>query len=276
MKPVHNGMIDEAASPGWTFGPINAPLDETRLGYYRFSREATMDRTIRIGLIGDFKPDYQYHIATTDAIQHSADSLSIDVECTWLPTTKIERELDDSSFQSVDALWCAPGSPYESMEGALKAIQYAREKDIPYLGTCGGFQHTIIEYARNVLGFIGADHEETSPDSDTLFISKLTCSLKGKLGTVTLLKNSYVHDIYKMESIDEQFRCNYGINPKYLNEITKKNLAISGIGPEGEPRIIELHDRRFFVATLFLPQLTSSKGIPHPLINEYLRVASAN
>jgi len=234
-----------------------------------------MGRAFELGIIGDYNPDLQSHAATNEAIEHSAVALSIRAHPTWLPTQSIEDEHDDSLLRRFDAFWCAPGSPYKSMGGALKAIQYAREHDLPFLGTCGGFQHTLLEYARNVLGIIDADHEELSPNSNNLFISKLSCSLVGKTGTIKLLPNTLAYEVYKKKFIKEQFRCNYGLNPSYMDEIDKKGLVISGLGPEGEPRIIELRDHRFFVATLFLPQLSSSISRPHPLINKYLQTASA-
>jgi len=232
-----------------------------------------MKSIIKLGIIGDYNPDYQSHIATDNSLKHAAEALSINIDSSWLSTPYIEKEFNDSTFEQYNALWCAPGSPYKSIDGALKAIKYARENDIPYIGTCSGFQHTLLEYARNVLRVNDASHEEISPNSNTLFISKLSCSLVGKMGKIYLTPNTTAYSVYKKEYIKEQFRCNYGLNPKYTNEINNKDLVISGIGPEGEPRIIELLNNRFFVATLFLPLLSSSFSMPHPLIKRYLQAA---
>jgi len=234
-----------------------------------------MSSTLELGIIGDYDPGSRSHAATNEAIEHSSVALSISAHCAWLPTQSIEDEHDNSSLKRFDALWCAPGSPYNNMNGALKAIKYAREHDVPFIGTCGGFQHTLLEYARSVLGIIDADHEETSPSSNNIFISKLSCSLVGKIGTIKILPNTLAYEAYKKKSIKEQFRCNYGLNPKFGNEVESKGLVISARGPEGEPRIVELSNHRFFVATLFLPQLSSSISSPHPLITRYLQAALA-
>jgi CTP synthase (UTP-ammonia lyase) len=96
-----------------------------------------MSQPLRIGIIGDFKPDYPSHIATIEALQHAANALSLGVNCSWLPTPFLDDKLSSSEaeLEQYDGLWCAPGSPYQSMSGALKAIQYAREHDRPYVGT---------------------------------------------------------------------------------------------------------------------------------------------
>lgn len=92
-----------------------------------------MKKSVKIGIIGDFNPDYPSHIATNEAINHAGDALEIFVEVQWLPTKAIEKQPENLSLY--DALWCSPGSPYQSMEGALQAIRFAREQDYPFLGT---------------------------------------------------------------------------------------------------------------------------------------------
>jgi len=88
---------------------------------------------VRIGIIGDFNPDYPSHIATNEAINHTGEAMGISIEVEWLPTRSLEKQ--PASLAQFDALWCSPGSPYLSMEGALQAIRFAREQDYPFLGT---------------------------------------------------------------------------------------------------------------------------------------------
>lgn len=89
---------------------------------------------IRVGIVGDFKPDSVYHRATNEALAHAAHSMSATVNCTWVPTPSLDQDAE-ATLGQFDALWCAPGSPYESMEGALQGIRFAREKDRPFFGT---------------------------------------------------------------------------------------------------------------------------------------------
>lgn len=92
-----------------------------------------MKQSVKIGIIGDFNPDYPSHIATNEAINHAGNALGISVEVKWIPTPSIENQ--PATLEQFDALWCSPGSPYQSMEGALQAIRFAREQDYPFLGT---------------------------------------------------------------------------------------------------------------------------------------------
>lgn len=93
-----------------------------------------MEQAIKVGVIGDFSPDNHTHIATNEAIYHTAENLAISVDACWLPTRSLENHTN-SSLEKFDAFWCSPGSPYQSMAGALLAIQFAREQDYPFIGT---------------------------------------------------------------------------------------------------------------------------------------------
>jgi CTP synthase (UTP-ammonia lyase) len=127
-----------------------------------------------------------------------------------------------------------------------------------------------------VLGIRDAEHEETAPKASRLVIQKLACSLAGKTETIKIIPGTLAHRLYGKEETTEQFRCNYGLNPDYQESIEKGGLRVSGIGPEGEARIVELPGHSFFMATLFLPQLASAPLLPHPLIIGYLRAVVAN
>lgn len=94
-----------------------------------------MNQSLRVGMIGDFDPHRATHTATNDALRHAARALSVSVDCSWLPTHTLQDDVDEGSLREYDALWCAPGSPYKSMSGALRAIRFARESDWPFIGT---------------------------------------------------------------------------------------------------------------------------------------------
>ena len=123
------------------------------------------------------------------------------------------------------------------------------------------------------MGFLDADHEETAPNAPTLIISRLSCSLVGTTQAIKITPGSHAYKAYRQPEVMEQFSCNYGFNPLFRDEIAKGKLRITGVGPDEEPRIVELPDHCFYVATLFLPQNSSSADKPHPLIVEYLRSA---
>jgi CTP synthase (UTP-ammonia lyase) len=120
-----------------------------------------------------------------------------------------------------------------------------------------------------------AEHQETAPDASNLVISKLTCSLVGQAQTIKIVPGTLAHQAYGKDETVEGFRCNYGLNPKYRDKIGTGGIKVSGVDSNGEVRIVELPDHRFFMATLFLPQLSSSFDTPHCLVVAYLKAAVA-
>jgi CTP synthase (UTP-ammonia lyase) len=214
----------------------------------------------RIGIIGDFNPGNPTHVATNDGILHAADLLGAAIEPVWLPT---DQPADYGTFQGLVG---SPGSPYRSFAGALTAIRYARENRIPFLGTCGGLQHLMIEYARNVMGLAEAAHAESDPYASCLFVTALSCSLVGKTMDVVLEPESRAAAAYRVNRATEDYYCNFGLNPQYRQQMEKAGLTVSGTDENGDVRVVELASHPFFIGTLFVPQARSRPGIPHPLV----------
>jgi CTP synthase (UTP-ammonia lyase) len=94
-----------------------------------------MNEPLRVGIIGDFDPQLRSHRATNEALDHAASTLTTTMEYAWLPTQSLEHAGCEVTLQRFDALWCAPASPYKSMQGALRGIQFAREQGWPFIGT---------------------------------------------------------------------------------------------------------------------------------------------
>lgn len=228
---------------------------------------------LHIGIIGDFDGNKKSHIATNDALKHSSDYLSLKIAVEWLPTKALELNMYD--YSKYDAFWCAPGSPYDSYIGALNAILFARENDIPFIGTCGGFQHAVMEYAQNVLKISKIEHQEYNPDASEFFISALSCSLLGETKEIFLKKGSIIHNIYNEDVIIECYNCNFGLNAKFQANFDKNGFKVVGVDSNGEARILEMPTKNFYIATLFQPQLSSTPQNPHKLINRYLLSAKA-
>ena len=157
------------------------------------------------------------------------------------------------------------------MEGALRAIRFAREQGRPFLGTCGGFQHTIIEYARNVLGWADADHTETAPNAARPVITPLTCALVEKTDTIRFHKGSILATAYGCSEAIEGYHCNYGINPAFLSAIVSGPLRISAEDQAGDVRAVELDGHIFFVATLFQPERAALAGKIPPVVTAFVR-----
>jgi len=231
----------------------------------------------RIGVVGEFEPDFAPHTAIDTAVEHAlaAEPSRPPIALEWVPTSDAEH-LSEEELAAYAGWWIAPGSPYRSMDGALRIIRYAREHDVPLLGTCGGYQHVVLEYARNVLGFADAAHAEYDPYASDLFITALSCSLVGQTMTVMVRKNTTAAGLYLSSRITEKFYCNFGLNLNHLPALTAAGLVVSGTDQDGEPRILELPSLRYFLATLFVPQTSSTPEAPHPLIVGFLRAATQN
>src|SRR5687768_4397806 len=220
-----------------------------------------------IAIIGEYTPTFPPHIATSAAIEHSRAASRLDIHCSWVSTEEIDKTL----FERFSGIWVAPGSPYKNLDHALSAIRYARENGFACFGTCGGFQHMIIEYARNVLGFKDAGNAEYDPYASNLFISQLACSLAGREMKLTFSSGSRVAQIYGATSAIEQYYCNFGVNPDHVSLLKSGSLKITGSDSEGEIRVIELPGHPFFLGTLFVPQTRSTAEQPHPLVTAFMR-----
>lgn len=225
---------------------------------------------MKLAIIGDFNASFRPHVATNEAIEHSKQKLRLQVEADWVSTDYIIDHFD-SIINTYKGFWIAPGSPYKSMTGALDIIEYARLKNIPTFGTCGGFQHMVIEFARNVLNIKDAEHAEYDPYASKLVVNPLSCAMAGQTLEIELNdKTSKVFEILGTETISEKYYCNFGLNPEYQNELDEKGFKIVGIDNLKEARILELSNHPFFIATLFVPQDNSTEEKPHKLINAFL------
>jgi CTP synthase (UTP-ammonia lyase) len=223
---------------------------------------------LSIGLIGDYNPNVKAHIAIPKALKLVSEEIQINIDSHWLPTESL-IENHQMLLSSFNGLWCVPASPYKSMEGALNGIRFARENKIPFLGTCGGFQHTVIEYVRDVLGMSNASHAETNPEAEFKIISPLSCSLVEKKGGIRFKEGSKIAGIYNSAEAIEEYHCNYGINPEYKEIFTDGDIVITGFDMEGEPRVIEISSHPFFIATLYQPERLALSGKIHPLIKAF-------
>ena len=230
-----------------------------------------MGNVVRIALIGDFDPAVTAHRAIPRALQISAGPLGVEVAPDWIHTSTIGRTSAER-LTHYNAVWCVPASPYASMDGALSAIRFARESPCPFLGTCGGFQHAILEYVRNVLGHSAADHTETAPDAIMPVISRLSCSLVEKTGEIFLREGSRLREIYGTSQVNEQYHCNFGLNPEY-QRLLSDGLRVAAFDMAGEFRAVELTGHPFFIATLFQPERSGLRGIEHPLVTAFLAAA---
>jgi CTP synthase (UTP-ammonia lyase) len=239
---------------------------------------------VRIGIFGDYDPASPTLPWVEKSLQHAAQQLRISVEPKWLATESLlDRELD-KKLEAFDGLWAAPGSPYKSFDGMLRGIEFARRRDWPFLGTCGGFQYALIEIARNVVGMADANSAENSPSSGQIVITPVDCEvpnrapgapkLSGKIRGLRIRPGSYLSSFYGKDVVEEGFFCNFEVNADFEWAFIEAGFPFVARGEHHEPRAIESQAHRFFVATLFQPQLSSEPGKAHPVIVAFLKAAA--
>lgn len=242
-----------------------------------------MKEAVRVGILGDFNPAFRSHHATEASLQHAAGRLNLVLQSEWVPTPSLLDSDVRKRLSGFDGIWASPGSPYASIDGMLKGIQFARECDWPFLGTCGGFQYAFIELARNVVGIKDADSAENPSGSKNIVIRPVECAvpdrapnspkLSGMVPEIRLRPGSYLQSFYGQEKVTEEFFCNFEVDPEYEWAAIEAGFPVVARGPRGEIRAIESPTHKFFVATLFQPQLSSKPDNPHPLILAFVQAA---
>jgi CTP synthase (UTP-ammonia lyase) len=234
-----------------------------------------------IGLVGEHRDTVIAHRAIPRALELARAATKTRVTWEWIRTDEIDPDSNPPALKrsrvtlaGFAAIWAVPGSPYASMEGALAAIRFARETGRPFLGTCGGFQHALIEIARDVCGVRAADHAETNPGGSELVVTPLACSLVGKTGSITFAPGSRLHAIFGSRPATEGYQCSYGLNPAWRSRFEAAGLYFTGWDETGAVRAGELISHPFFIGTLFQPERSALRRAKHPLISAFVQAAT--
>jgi CTP synthase (UTP-ammonia lyase) len=232
-----------------------------------------------VAVIGDRVDGFEPHDTIATSLQHAASALGVPPpDVRWFATDALASDAA-GTLAGAAAIWCAPGAPYRSIAGALAGIRVAREQRAPFLGTCAGFQHGVIEFARNVLGRRNAAHAEYAgadlgegADGE-LFIDELLCSLVGQTMRVEIV-DDVLRDIYGDAHPTERYYCRFGLGARWRGVLHEAGLRVAGVDEsDGGARILRLDDHPFYVLALFVPQTSSTPERPHPLVARYLEAA---
>lgn len=213
----------------------------------------------RIAVLGDRDLRHLTHREIDAAIALMPDA----VDARWVATDGPDaRRLD-----GFDALWVVPGTPYRDDRPVYAAIEHARTGGVPILGTCGGFQHMVVEFARNVAGIADAGHAESDPGAGAHVVTALGCSLVGEERTVTAVPGTLVARLCGEAPFAGFHWCNYGVEAAYRDRLAAAGLVVAATAPDAGVEAVELPEHPFYVATLFQPQVGSSgRRTLHPLI----------
>ncbi|WP_225830584.1 hypothetical protein [Streptomyces sp. NK08204] len=231
-----------------------------------------MTNTATLALVGDRSPNVVSHTRIPLLLDALAERDRLVLDAYWIPSEDAEAE---GAVRGFDAVWVLPGSPYRSEAGVLAAVRTARQEGIPFLGTCGGFQYALLEYARNVCGLTRAAHAETDPGAEDPLIEALACSLAGHEAPVVLEPGSLAQSVIGSARTVERYVCAYGPS-RHLDTLRAAGLRFSGHDEDGQVRVAELPDHPFFLATLFQPELAGDGSRPHPVVRALARAAAGH
>jgi CTP synthase (UTP-ammonia lyase) len=207
---------------------------------------------LRVGLIGDRDDSVVAHRAIPRALALAAEAAGLEVAADWIATEAIDASRPE--LHAYQALWCVPASPYRHTAGAIAAIRFARVHHVPFLGTCGGFQHALLECAESLWGVDGAAHAELEPGAADAVISPLGCALVEKAGRIHFAPGSRLAAAYGKASAEEEYHCSYGLDARYRPRLESGPLRSTAWDDDGDVRGIELDGHPFFVGTLFQPE----------------------
>ena len=254
------------------------------------------EKEVKIGMVGKYLKTGEgqlidSYISVNEAIKHAAGELGAKAKIKWISAKEIEDNPEKlNELKELDAVIVPGGFGKTGIEGKIKAIEYCRENNIPYLGLCLGLQLAVIEFARNKCGLKEANSTEFNENTPYPVIDFLPeqREIMKKGGTMrlgeyvaVLKENTKVHELYSImrrleegNKVRERHRHRYEVNPEYHEILTENGLVISGASPDGKlVEFIELPGHKFFVATQAHPEFTSKPGKPNPLFYGLVKAA---
>ena len=252
-------------------------------------------KSVKIAFVGKYLQLKESYKSLIEALIHSGAHLDMKVNIEWVDSEELEK-MDDEKlnevFSEVSGILVAGGFGQRGIEGKLKAIKYARENKIPYLGICLGMQLAVIEFARNVLGLEYANSQEFDPDTPEPIVylidefidasgQKQLRTHKSPLGGTMRLggyecfikEGTKLYEAYKSKSVIERHRHRYEVNGSYEEKLKEKGMIVSGKSVEGLIEAVEIKDHPWFVAVQFHPEFTNKLKSPNKVIMAFVENA---
>lgn len=239
-----------------------------------------LEKTTKIGIVGKYVELPDAYLSVVEALKHAGYQFNSEIDIKWINAEKLTPEDVVASLQNCDGILVPGGFGSRGLAGKMLAIQYAREKQIPFLGICLGMQLAAIEFARNVVGLEGADSTEVNSDTkykiidllaDQNEIDDLGGTLRLGLYPCEIKAGTMTAEAYKTKTIQERHRHRYEFNNEYRELLNEKGLTFSGLSPDNKlVEIIEITDHPFFVASQFHPEFLSRPNRPHPLFSKFV------
>ncbi len=238
---------------------------------------------VEIALIGKYIELQDSYKSITEAFIHAGSSHETKVNVRWIHSESLTPENTEELLKGVNGILVAPGFGDRGIDGKIKAVQYARENNIPFFGICLGMQMAVIEFAKNVLGLVDAFSTEMKSDCRNPVINLMQSQedVTEKGGTMRLgawdcklVKNSLAYEAYQTENISERHRHRYEFNNEYLQQIELKGMIATGTNPKtGLVEVVEIPKHPWFVGVQYHPEYKSTVLKPHPLFVAFIKAA---
>ena len=250
--------------------------------------------TVTIGVVGKYTQLLEAYKSLNEALVHGGIANKYKVKIKWIDSEKLESEEAEAELADISAILVPGGFGQRGTEGKIKAIKYAREHKVPFLGICFGMQMAVIETLRDIAGIKNAGTTEFMTDCEPVVGlmtewdkdgAKQIRHKNGDLGGTMrlgayeccLASGSKVAAVYGSDKISERHRHRYEVNCKYEPVLNKSGMMISGRSPVGNlPEIVEIPDHPWFIGVQFHPELKSKPFAPHPLFVSFVRAAIEN
>ncbi|WP_062108422.1 glutamine hydrolyzing CTP synthase, partial [Bacillus niameyensis] len=243
-------------------------------------------KTTKIALVGKYVELQDAYISVVEALKHAGYAFDSDIDIKWLNAEDLSSENVAELLSDVDGILVPGGFGDRGVDGKLAAIQYAREKKVPFLGICLGMQLSSIEYARNVLGLESAHSSELVPETEYPIIDLLPDqgdvedlggTLRLGLYPCKIEQGTKAYEAYDQDLIEERHRHRYEFNNLYREQMEAHGFIFSGTSPDGRlVEIVELKDHPWFVASQFHPEFKSRPTKPHPLFYRFIEASFKN
>jgi len=236
--------------------------------------------SIRIALVGKYVELHDAYFSVREALEHAAISIGVEAQIDWVHSSDLEKDRGWDVIYKADGIIVPGGFGSRGIEGKIKAIRYARENQVPYLGLCLGMQLMVIEFARHLMGSdepnsTEFDHATEYPVIDLMPDQRSIADLGGtmRLGLYPcqLIAGSRAANAYQKPLVEERHRHRFELNNAYREMLEKGGMVFSGISPDGKlVEIAELADHPFMLSTQFHPEFLSRPNRPHPLFVAFL------
>ena len=241
------------------------------------------EKDVTVALVGKYTQLHDAYISVVEALKHGAVANRAQVHIKWVDSETVTPENVDEKLGDVSGILVPGGFGDRGIDGMICAIRYAREHKVPFLGLCLGMQLSIVEFARDVVGFTDAHSEELDPSTthpvihlmpDQNGVENIGGTLRLGSYPCVLDKNSKAYGLYGEETIHERHRHRYEVNNDYRTFLTEHGMMLSGMSPDNRiVEMIELPDHPWFVGTQAHPELKSRPNRPHPLFKGFIGAA---